>query len=160
MHNKLTNCYCYSSLRCSSNSNLITPPASTTVELQAPTPTNLSIDPSNIASTSGPANEQEQQEDETQHDTDAVWDDNVFVSPFGTPSIESIESSSRSFDPSNMHTFYQTYPSEYKWMKDHPIEQVLGNTSKLVMTGRQLETDPEMCVYALTLSASEPKNIK
>ncbi|GJS09868.1 hypothetical protein Tco_0366664 [Tanacetum coccineum] len=31
-----------------------------------------------------PANEQEQQEDETQHDTDAVWDDNVFVSPFGT----------------------------------------------------------------------------
>ncbi|GJV06212.1 retrovirus-related pol polyprotein from transposon TNT 1-94 [Tanacetum coccineum] len=51
---------------------LNTSSASTKVELQAPTLTNTSIDPTNITSTSGPANEQQQQEDETHHDNDAL----------------------------------------------------------------------------------------
>ncbi|GJR34392.1 retrovirus-related pol polyprotein from transposon TNT 1-94 [Tanacetum coccineum] len=44
--------------------------------------------------------------------------------------------------------------------KDHPLEQVRGNPSKLVQTRRQLATDPEMCMFALTVSTAEPKNIK
>ncbi|GKE60315.1 hypothetical protein Tco_1510682 [Tanacetum coccineum] len=44
--------------------------------------------------------------------------------------------------------------------KDHPLEQVSGNPSKLVKTRRQLATDPEMCMFALTVSTAEPKNIK
>nr|GFA88270.1 hypothetical protein [Tanacetum cinerariifolium] len=34
--------------------------------------------------------------------------------------------------------------------KDHPLEQVRGNPSRLVQTRRQLATDPEMCMFALT----------
>nr|GFD04275.1 retrovirus-related Pol polyprotein from transposon TNT 1-94 [Tanacetum cinerariifolium] len=50
--------------------------------------------------------------------------------------------------------------SEYRWMKDHPLEQVRGNLSRPVQTRRQLATDPEMCMYALTVSTAEPKSIK
>nr|GEW19941.1 hypothetical protein [Tanacetum cinerariifolium] len=42
----------------------------------------------------------------------------------------------------------------------HNIEQVRGNPSRPVQTRRQLVTDPEMCMYALTVSTAEPKNIK
>nr|GEW83219.1 hypothetical protein [Tanacetum cinerariifolium] len=43
---------------------------------------------------------------------------------------------------------------------DHLLEQVHGNPSRPVQTRRQLATDPEMCMYALTVSTDEPKNIK
>nr|GEY53797.1 retrovirus-related Pol polyprotein from transposon TNT 1-94 [Tanacetum cinerariifolium] len=42
----------------------------------------------------------------------------------------------------------------------HPLEQVRRNPSRLVQTRRQLATDLEMCMYALTVSTAEPKNIK
>ncbi|GJR07782.1 retrovirus-related pol polyprotein from transposon TNT 1-94 [Tanacetum coccineum] len=53
-----------------------------------------------------------------------------------------------------MHTFYQRHPS------DHLLEQVIRNPSQLIRTRRQLETDGEMCMFALTVSQNEPKTIK
>nr|GEV70190.1 putative ribonuclease H-like domain-containing protein [Tanacetum cinerariifolium] len=38
--------------------------------------------------------------------------------------------------------------------------QVTGNPSQSVRTRRQLESDGEMCMFALTVSRTEPKNIK
>nr|GFB91350.1 Gag-Pol polyprotein [Tanacetum cinerariifolium] len=72
----------------------------------------------------------------------------------------SSKTSSRHVDSSNMHTFYQRYPSEHRWTKDHPLEQVIGSPSQPVRTRRQLESDAEMCMFALTVSRTEPKNIK
>nr|GFC71401.1 Gag-Pol polyprotein [Tanacetum cinerariifolium] len=46
-------------------------------------------------------------------------------------------------------------PNQY-----HPLEQVIGNPSQSVRTRRQLESDAEMCMFALTVSRTEPKNIK
>ncbi|GJU41883.1 retrovirus-related pol polyprotein from transposon TNT 1-94 [Tanacetum coccineum] len=43
---------------------------------------------------------------------------------------------------------------------DHPLEQVRGNPTMPVQTRRQLATDPEMCMFTLTVSIVEPKNIK
>nr|GFB14789.1 retrovirus-related Pol polyprotein from transposon TNT 1-94 [Tanacetum cinerariifolium] len=63
-------------------------------------------------------------------------------------------------DSSNMHTFYQHHPSEHRWTKDHPLEQVVENPSQTVRTRRQLESDGDMCMFALTVSRTEPKNIK
>nr|GEU43382.1 hypothetical protein [Tanacetum cinerariifolium] len=37
---------------------------------------------------------------------------------------------------------------------------VRGNPSKPVQTRRQLATDPEMCIFALTISTAKPKTIK
>nr|GEY98543.1 hypothetical protein [Tanacetum cinerariifolium] len=44
--------------------------------------------------------------------------------------------------------------------KYHPLEQIIGNPSQLVRTRRQLEFDGEMCMFALTVSRTEQKNIK
>ncbi|GJX00948.1 retrovirus-related pol polyprotein from transposon TNT 1-94 [Tanacetum coccineum] len=70
------------------------------------------------------------------------------------------ESSSRNIDNSNMHTFYLPHDSEYQWTKDHSLSQVRGNPSKPVQTRQQLVTDPEMCMFALTVSIAESKTIK
>ncbi|GJT75204.1 retrovirus-related pol polyprotein from transposon TNT 1-94 [Tanacetum coccineum] len=83
-----------------------------------------------------------------------------FINPFCTPVREVSESSSHNIDNSNMHTFNQPQDSEYRWTKDHPLTQVHGNPSKPVQTRRQLATDPEMCMFTLTVSTAEPKTIK
>nr|GFC11656.1 hypothetical protein [Tanacetum cinerariifolium] len=92
-------------------------------------------------------------------ENDQVADDE-FINIFSTPVQDQGETSSRHVDSSNMHTFYQRFPSEQHWTKDHPLEQVIGNPSQSVRTRRQLESDAEMCMFALTVSRTEPKNIK
>nr|GEW70111.1 hypothetical protein [Tanacetum cinerariifolium] len=62
--------------------------------------------------------------------------DDEFTNPFCAPAQEVAESSS------------------------HNIEQVRGNPSRPVQTRRQLATDPKMCMFALTVSTAELKNIK
>ncbi|GJX44487.1 retrovirus-related pol polyprotein from transposon TNT 1-94 [Tanacetum coccineum] len=90
-----------------------------------------------------------------------MLDGNWFVNPFATPSTSAIESSSSQYvDPSNMHTFYQPYPLEYQWTKDHPLEQVIREPSRPVLTRNQLRSNGDMCMYALSVSTMEPKNVK
>nr|GFC19601.1 hypothetical protein [Tanacetum cinerariifolium] len=55
--------------------------------------------------------------------------DDEFINIFCTPVQNRGETSSRHVDSSNMHTFYQHHPSEHRWTKDHPLEQVIGNPS-------------------------------
>nr|GEU67580.1 retrovirus-related Pol polyprotein from transposon TNT 1-94 [Tanacetum cinerariifolium] len=83
-----------------------------------------------------------------------------FINIFSTPVQDQGETSNRHVDSSNMHTFYQRYPSEHRWTKDHPLEQVIGNLSQSVKTRRQLKSNAEMCMFMLTVSRTEPKNIK
>nr|GEU28816.1 retrovirus-related Pol polyprotein from transposon TNT 1-94 [Tanacetum cinerariifolium] len=96
---------------------------------------------------------------ETYAENDQVADDE-FINIFCSPVQDQGETSSRHVDSLNMHTFYQRYPSEHRWTKDHPLEQVIGNPSQSVRTRRQLESDAEMYMFAVTLSLTEPKNIK
>nr|GEZ17581.1 Gag-Pol polyprotein [Tanacetum cinerariifolium] len=96
---------------------------------------------------------------ETYAENDQVADDE-FINIFCTPVQDQRETSSCHIDSSNMHTFYQRYPSEHRWTKDYPLEHVIGNPSQSVRTRRQLESDAEMCMFALTVSQTEPKNIK
>nr|GFB10324.1 copia protein [Tanacetum cinerariifolium] len=35
-------------------------------------------------------------------------------------------------DPSNVHTFYQPYPHEKKWTKDHPLHKIIGDPKSSV----------------------------
>ncbi|GKA51182.1 retrovirus-related pol polyprotein from transposon TNT 1-94 [Tanacetum coccineum] len=89
----------------------------------------------------------------------AMLDRNTFVNLFGPPSTSDSESSSSQYvDPSNMHTFYQPFPHEYLWTKDHHLEQVIGEPSRLVLTRNQLRTDGDMCMYALTVNTMELRN--
>nr|GEU38276.1 hypothetical protein [Tanacetum cinerariifolium] len=88
-------------------------------------------------------------------------DSNTFVNPFANPSTSATASSShQNVDPSNMHTFYQPYPHEFQWTKDHPLEQVIREPSRPVLTRNQLRSDGDICMYALSVSTMEPKNVK
>ncbi|GJT68220.1 putative ribonuclease H-like domain-containing protein [Tanacetum coccineum] len=147
---------------------LQTPTATTTTADTAPTPTNSSSRATNFPNTSQDVDELETQQ-HAQHQPatiadnvpNAMFDENTFVNPFATPSTSVAESSSSQYvDPSNMHTFYQPYPHEYQWTKDHPLEQVIGEPSRPVLTRNQLRSDGDMCMYALTVSTMEPKNVK
>nr|GEV05240.1 hypothetical protein [Tanacetum cinerariifolium] len=86
----------------------------------------------------------------------AMFNRITFVNPFSTSSISAAESSSSQYvDLSNMHMFYQPYPHKYQWIKDHPLEQVIEEPSRPVSTMNQLR-----CMYTLTMSIIEPKNVK
>ncbi|GKA98234.1 putative ribonuclease H-like domain-containing protein [Tanacetum coccineum] len=90
----------------------------------------------------------------------ADFDGNTFHNAPQTPEFDVAESSSTYQDPSNMHQFHQQHRSIDRWTKNHPLEQVIGDPSKPVMTRKRLQTDAEVCMYALTVSTIEPKNIK
>ncbi|GJY88771.1 hypothetical protein Tco_0503399 [Tanacetum coccineum] len=83
-----------------------------------------------------------------------------FINIFSTLVQERGETLSRHVDSSNMHTFYQRHPFKHHWTKDHPLEQVIGNPSQSIRTRIQLETNGEMCMFAVTVSRTEQKNIK
>ncbi|GJU74558.1 hypothetical protein Tco_1265963, partial [Tanacetum coccineum] len=87
-------------------------------------------------------------------------DDNDFYNVFSTPVREEAESSSRYVDLSNMYIFYQPRQSEHRWTKYHLLSQVCRNPMKPVQTRRQFPIDPEMCMFVLTVSIVELKNIK
>nr|GEY01617.1 retrovirus-related Pol polyprotein from transposon TNT 1-94 [Tanacetum cinerariifolium] len=121
-------------------------------EDSAPTPTNSSSNATNIPITS---------RDVDELNLNAMVNGNTFVNPFANSSTSAAESSSsQNVDPSNMHTFYQPYPHKFQWTKDHPLEQVIGAPSRPVLTRNQLRSDGDMCMYALTVSTMEPKNVK
>nr|GEX50669.1 hypothetical protein [Tanacetum cinerariifolium] len=112
--------------------------ASTTIADTAPTPTNSSSLATNIPITSQGVEEL---------NPNAMVDGNTFVNPLANSSTSvTASSSSQNVDPSNMHTFYQPYPHELQWTKDHPLEQVIGEPSRPVLTRNQLRSDGDMCI--------------
>nr|GEW23473.1 hypothetical protein [Tanacetum cinerariifolium] len=136
---------------------------STSIVDIAPTPTNSSSQAINFPNTSQDVDELNSQQAQQQGNqaspqpetvadnvSNAMFDANTFVNPFATSSTSAAESSSlQNVDPSNMYTFYQPYPHEFQWTKDHPLEQVIGEPSRLVLTRNQLRSDGDMCIYAL-----------
>ncbi|GKD29521.1 retrovirus-related pol polyprotein from transposon TNT 1-94 [Tanacetum coccineum] len=98
--------------------------------------------------------------DEFNQEDSAYFNGNLDFVPYNTPSHEEIESSMVTLEPSNVQNFHQVQPLTHIWTKDHPLDQVIGNPSKPVMTRQKLQTDSEVCMYALTVSTIEPKNIK
>nr|GEX22928.1 hypothetical protein [Tanacetum cinerariifolium] len=71
------------------------------------------------------------------------------INIFCKPIQDRGEPSSRHVESSNMHTLYQRLLSEHRWMKDHPLEQVIGNPSQSVRTRCQLESDGKIYVWEL-----------
>nr|GFA54536.1 hypothetical protein [Tanacetum cinerariifolium] len=111
--------------------NLQAPSASMSIQDYAPTPTNSS----NTPISSHNVDEQlqphvQQQGNHTPLPTasavdnvpNVIFEGDLFINPFATPSTESVVSFTHYVDPSNMHTFYKPYPYYYQWTKDHPLE--------------------------------------
>nr|GEY56174.1 retrovirus-related Pol polyprotein from transposon TNT 1-94 [Tanacetum cinerariifolium] len=103
---------------------------STTIVDTTPTLTNSSSLVTNILITS---------KDVDELNSNAMVDGNTFFNPFANSSTSAAASSSpQNVDPLNMHTFYQPYPHEFQWTKDHSQEQVIGEPSRPVLTRNQL----------------------
>nr|GEZ38993.1 hypothetical protein [Tanacetum cinerariifolium] len=83
---------------------------------------------------------------ETYAENDQVADDE-FINIFYTLIQDRGETLSCHVDSLNMNTFYQRYPSEHRWTKDHPLEQVIGNLSQSVRT----RLDRPLCTNVINL---------
>nr|GEV44821.1 reverse transcriptase [Tanacetum cinerariifolium] len=59
-------------------------------------------------------------------------------------------------DSSNVHTFYQPYPHENKWTKDHLLHKIIGDPKSSVRTRGQLANS---CLFSCLLSAIESANV-
>nr|GEZ65337.1 retrovirus-related Pol polyprotein from transposon TNT 1-94 [Tanacetum cinerariifolium] len=59
-------------------------------------------------------------------------------------------------DPSNVYTYYQPYPHEKKWTKDHPLHKIIGDPKSSVRTRGQLANS---CLFSCLLSSFKPANV-
>nr|GEZ30795.1 retrovirus-related Pol polyprotein from transposon TNT 1-94 [Tanacetum cinerariifolium] len=132
-------------------------PSSTTIDQDVPT---LSISPSSSALQSyslhqGVAAEPNYMKD---HTIDLV-ENNPFVNVFAP---EPHSEASLYGDISSTESPYvsQTLHHLNKWIKDHPLDNVIGNPSRQVSTRKQLATDALWCLYSSVLSKVKPKNFK
>ncbi|GJU44828.1 putative zinc finger, CCHC-type containing protein [Tanacetum coccineum] len=63
----------------------------------------------------------------------ASFQEDEFINPFCTRVQEIGESSSRNIDNTDVHSF-QPQSHDYRWTRDHPLEQVRGNPTMPVQT--------------------------
>ncbi|GKB91005.1 retrovirus-related pol polyprotein from transposon TNT 1-94, partial [Tanacetum coccineum] len=82
--------------------------------------------------------------DELNQEDSADFDGNTIFVPYDAPNFEEAESSTTTLDPSNMHEFHQVQPSKHIWTKLHPLEQVISDPSKPMMSRQRLQTDSEL----------------
>ncbi|GJV95796.1 retrovirus-related pol polyprotein from transposon TNT 1-94 [Tanacetum coccineum] len=68
-------------------------------------------------------------------------DGNTLLTLFLSPEIDEAKSSSTTQDSLNMHEFTQVRPLTHTWTKAHPLEQMIGDPSKPVMTRSRINTD-------------------
>nr|GEX18895.1 hypothetical protein [Tanacetum cinerariifolium] len=59
-------------------------------------------------------------------------------------------------DPSDVHTYYQPYPHEKKWTKNHPLHKTIGDPKSSVQTRGQLANS---CLFSCFISSIEPANV-
>nr|GEY67996.1 hypothetical protein [Tanacetum cinerariifolium] len=91
----------------------------------------------NVQSTSAPSTHKNVHTEENNNDQaeeGEQLEDDEFTNPFCAPTQEVAESFSHKIGNSNVPTFNQPHVSEYRWTKDHPLEQVRGNPSRPVQT--------------------------
>nr|GEU40561.1 retrovirus-related Pol polyprotein from transposon TNT 1-94 [Tanacetum cinerariifolium] len=70
------------------------------------------------------------------------------------------ESSSRDVIVSDLHPTNQPFKHLSKWIKNHPLDNVIGNPSRPVSTRHQLQTNAMWCYFDAFLTSAKPKNYK
>ncbi|GJZ27312.1 retrovirus-related pol polyprotein from transposon TNT 1-94 [Tanacetum coccineum] len=93
------------------------------------------------------------------HNPFAQADNDPFVNMFA-PEPSSDESSFRDVSLAESTQVIQPHNNLRKWSKDHPLDNVIGNPSRIVSTKKQLATDSLWCLYNSVLSKVKPKNVK
>ncbi|GKA11562.1 retrovirus-related pol polyprotein from transposon TNT 1-94 [Tanacetum coccineum] len=128
-------------------------PSSTTIDQDAPStshsPSSSEVQP--------PISHQGVVVDHTIEDNPFAQADNDPFKNVFTPELSSAESSSGDVESDQL---IQPHDHLRKWLKDHPMENIICNLSCLVSTRKQLAIDALWCFYNSLLSKVEPKNFK
>ncbi|GJU09850.1 hypothetical protein Tco_1132246 [Tanacetum coccineum] len=129
-------------------------PSSTTVDQDAPSPSNSQTTPE----TPPPVIPNDVEEDN--HDIEVAHMGNDPY--FGVPILEipSDQSSSSGSIHTIVHPDHQISEHNSKWTKDHPLENIIGELARPVSTRLQLHEQALFCYYDAFLTAVEPKTYK
>ncbi|GJZ79693.1 retrovirus-related pol polyprotein from transposon TNT 1-94 [Tanacetum coccineum] len=128
---------------------LMSTPSSTSVDQEAP------LLSTSQTSQESPSHAISQGIEEDDHDIEVAHINNNSGNRNTIPEPSSEESSSQ-----NVHSINQPPEHIYKWTKDHPIDNVIGNPSRSVSTRHQLQDEAMFCYFDAFLSFVEPKTYK
>ncbi|GJY35918.1 integrase, catalytic region, zinc finger, CCHC-type containing protein [Tanacetum coccineum] len=129
-------------------------PSSTTVDQDAPSPSNSQTTPE----TQSPVISNDVEEEN--HDLDVAHMNNDPF--FGIPILENNSEASSSSDviPTIVQTAAPNSEHVTKWTKDHPLDNIIGELGRPVSTRLQLHEQALFCYYDAFLTSVEPKNYK
>ncbi|GJR39998.1 retrovirus-related pol polyprotein from transposon TNT 1-94 [Tanacetum coccineum] len=129
-------------------------PSSTTVDQDAPSPSNSQTTPE----TQSPVISNDVEEEN--HDLDVVHMNNDPFFGIPIPENNSEASSSLVVIPTIVHTAAPNSEHVTKWTKDHPLDNIIGEIGRPVSTRLQLYEQALFCYYDAFLTSIELKNYK
>ncbi|GKF22930.1 hypothetical protein Tco_0075252, partial [Tanacetum coccineum] len=129
-------------------------PSSTTVDQDAPSPSNSQTTPK----TQSPIIPNDVEEDNHDLDVAHMNNDSYFGIPI--PEVPSDQSSSTNISHIIMQPDHQISKHNSKWTKDRPLKNIIGELERPVSTRLQLHEQALFCYYDAFLTAVEPKMYK
>ncbi|GJQ92587.1 retrovirus-related pol polyprotein from transposon TNT 1-94 [Tanacetum coccineum] len=129
-------------------------PSSTTVDQDAPSPSNSQTTPD----TQPPVIPNDVEEDN--HDIEVAHMGNDLYFGIPIPEVPFDQSLSSDFIHTNVPPDHQISEHNNKWTKDHPLENIIGELARPVSTRLQLHEQALFCYYDAFLTAVEPKTYK
>ncbi|GJV38915.1 putative ribonuclease H-like domain-containing protein [Tanacetum coccineum] len=129
-------------------------PSSTTVDQDAPSPSNSQTTPE----TPPPVIPNDVEEDN--HDIEVTHMGNDPYFGIQIPEVSSDQSSSSDIIHTIVPPDHQVSEHNSKWTKDHPLENIIGELDRPVSTRLQLHEQALFCYYDAFLTAVEPKTYK
>ncbi|GJT05859.1 retrovirus-related pol polyprotein from transposon TNT 1-94 [Tanacetum coccineum] len=129
-------------------------PSSTTVDQDAPSPSNSQTTPK----TQPPVIPNDVEEDNHDIEVAHMGNDPYFGIPI--PEIPSDQSSLSDSIHTIVHPDHQISEHNSKWTKDHPLENIIGELDRPVSTRLQLHEQALFCYYDAFLTAVKPKTCK
>ncbi|GJZ19653.1 putative ribonuclease H-like domain-containing protein [Tanacetum coccineum] len=129
-------------------------PSSTTVDQDAPSPSNSKTTPE----TEPPVIPNDVEEDNHNIEVAHMGNDPYFGVPI--PEVSFDQSSSSDSIHTIVHPDHQISKHTRKWTKDHPLENIIGELERPVSTRLQLHEQALFCYYDAFLTVVEPKTYK
>ncbi|GKF41088.1 hypothetical protein Tco_0124430, partial [Tanacetum coccineum] len=129
-------------------------PSSTTVDQDAPSPSNSQTTPD----TQPPIIPNDVEDDTVDIKVAHMGNDPYFGIPI--PEVPYNKSSSSDSIHTNVPPDHQIFEHNNKWTKDHPHENIISELARPVSTRLQLHEQALFCYYDAFLTAIEPKTYK
>ncbi|GKE87535.1 retrovirus-related pol polyprotein from transposon TNT 1-94, partial [Tanacetum coccineum] len=129
-------------------------PSSTTVDQDAPSPSNSQTTPK----TQSPIIPNDVEE--YNHDIEVAQIGNDPYFGISIPEVHSDQSLSSDIIYTIVHPDHQISEHNSKWTKDHPLENIIGELARPVSTRLQLHEQALLCYYDAFLTTVEPKMYK